>query len=125
MQGIYFIQDLAVILVIAGVVGWMCQRIGLSVVVGFLVAGILVGPHTPTFSFVSSPDRIETLAQLGMVFLMFSIGMRLSLRKLSRLGLSLLFAAMRASADDSRVRAVVRFSIAARVAASGGVACIA
>jgi monovalent cation:H+ antiporter-2, CPA2 family len=94
MHGIYFIQDLTVILVVAGVMGWICQRIGLSVIVGFLVAGILVGPYTPPFSFVSSPDRIETLAQLGLVFLMFSIGMRLSLRKLRRLGLSLLFAAM-------------------------------
>ena len=94
MHGIYFIQDLAVILIVAGVVGWMCQRIGLSVIVGFLVAGMVVGPYTPPFSFVSNPDRIETLAQLGLVFLMFSIGMRLSLRKLRRLGLSLLFAAM-------------------------------
>lgn len=94
MHGIYFIQDLAVILVVAGIMGWICQRVGLSVIVGFLVAGMVVGPYTSTFSFVSSPDRIETLAQLGLVFLMFSIGMRLSLRKLRRLGLSLLFAAM-------------------------------
>jgi monovalent cation:H+ antiporter-2, CPA2 family len=94
MHGIHFIQDLAVILLVAGVVGWVCQRIGLSVIVGFLVAGMVVGPFTPPFSFVSDADRIETLAQLGLVFLMFSIGMRLSLRKLRRLGLSLLFATM-------------------------------
>jgi CPA2 family monovalent cation:H+ antiporter-2 len=94
MHGINFIQDLTVILIVAGIVGWFCQRIGLSVVVGFLVAGMLVGPYTPPFAFVSDPERIETLAQLGLVFLMFSIGMRLSVRKLRRLGLSLLFAAM-------------------------------
>src|SRR5687768_5160167 len=94
MHGIYFIQDFAVILVVAGVMGWVCQRIGLSVVVGFLVAGIVVGSDALPFSFVSSPERIETLAQLGLVFLMFSIGMRLSVRKLRRLGLSLLFGAM-------------------------------
>jgi CPA2 family monovalent cation:H+ antiporter-2 len=94
MHGIYFIQDLAVILVVAGVMGWLCRRVGLSVIAGFLVAGILVGPHTQRFAFVSSPERIETLAQLGLVFLMFSIGMRLSVRKLRRLGLSLLFGAM-------------------------------
>jgi CPA2 family monovalent cation:H+ antiporter-2 len=92
MHGINFIQDLAVVLVVAGVVGWICQRIGLSVIVGFLVAGMVVGPYTPPFSFVSDTGRIETLAQLGLVFLMFSIGMRLSLRKLRRLGISLLFA---------------------------------
>lgn len=94
MHGINFIQDLAVILVVAGVVGWLCQRIGLSVVVGFLAAGMVVGPYTPPFALVSDAERIETLAQLGLVFLMFSIGMRLSLRKLRRLGLGLFLAAM-------------------------------
>lgn len=92
MQGLHFIQDLAIILMVAGVVGWICQRVGLSVIVGFIIAGILVGPHTPPFSFVADPERIGALAQLGLVFLMFSIGMRLSLRRLRRLGLSLVLA---------------------------------
>ncbi|PTY03215.1 sodium:proton exchanger [Opitutaceae bacterium EW11] len=90
MHGIDFIQDLAVILLVAGVVGWICSRIGLSVVAGYLVAGILVGPYTPPFTLVTDTARIETLAQIGLVFLMFSIGLRLSLRKLRRLGFSLL-----------------------------------
>ena len=58
MPGVAFIQDLAVILVVAGVVGWMCQRVGLSVVVGFLVAGILIGPHTGAFTFVTDFGRV-------------------------------------------------------------------
>ncbi len=94
MHGLHFIQDLAVVLIVAGVVGWVCQRIGLSVVVGFLVAGMVVGPYTPPFAFVTDTERIETLAQLGLVFLMFSVGMRLSLRKLRRLGASMFIAAM-------------------------------
>mgnify|MGYP001600330896 CR=1 FL=1 len=92
MHGIDFIQDLAVILAVAALVGWACQRIGLSVVVGFLVAGIVVGPHTPPFSLVTDPGRIDTAAQVGLVFLMFGIGLRLSVRKLRRLGLALLLA---------------------------------
>ena len=91
-HGFQFVQDLAVILIVAGVVGWVCQRIGLSVVVGFLAAGMVVGPYTPPATLVSNVDRIETLAQLGLVFLMFAIGLRLSLRKLRRLGLGLLAA---------------------------------
>lgn len=90
MHGIDFIQDLAVILLVAGCVGWICQRLGLSVVVGYLVAGIVVGPFTPPFALVTDIGRIETLAQVGLVFLMFSIGLKLSLRKLRRLGFSLL-----------------------------------
>ena len=92
MHGLFIIQDLAVILVVAGLVGWVCQRLGLSVVVGFLVAGIVVGPHTPPFALVTDTGRIETLSQLGLVFLMFGIGLGLSLRKLRRLGLGLLVA---------------------------------
>ncbi len=93
MHGIHFIQDLAIVLVVAGAVGWLCQRIGLSVVVGFLTAGILVGPKSPPFTLVHDAGSIETLAQLGLVFLMFSIGLQLSLRKLRRLGFALMLAA--------------------------------
>ena len=92
MPGIQFIQDLAIILVVAGTVGWMCQRLGLSSVVGFLAAGMVVGPFTPPFSLVTDEARIATAAQVGLVFLMFGIGLRLSLRKLRRMGLSLLLA---------------------------------
>src|SRR4051812_2738662 len=92
MHGIDFIKDLAVVMLVAGLVGWGCHRIGLSVVVGFLAAGILIGPHTPPFSLVSNDESIETLAQVGLIFLMFSIGMGLSLRKLRRLGVSLVLA---------------------------------
>jgi CPA2 family monovalent cation:H+ antiporter-2 len=92
MHGIDFIQDLAVVMLVAGLVGWLCHRAGLSAVVGYLAAGMVIGPYTPPFSLVSNITRIETLAQVGLVFLMFSIGMKLSLRKLRRLGLSLVVA---------------------------------
>ena len=92
MHGFHFIQDLAIILVVAGVVGWICQRIGLSVIVGFLVAGMVVGPYTPPITLVADVERVDTLAQIGLVFLMFSIGLQLSLRRLRRLGISLLVA---------------------------------
>jgi CPA2 family monovalent cation:H+ antiporter-2 len=92
MEAIGFIQDLAVMLVVAGLVGWVCQRFGLSSVVGYLVAGVVVGPYTPPFALVTDVPRVETLAQLGLVILMFSIGMRLNLQKLRSLGAGLLLA---------------------------------
>ncbi len=92
MQGVDFIQDMAVILAVAGLVGWFCQRVGLSVVVGYLAAGIVVGPFTPPFAFVTDVGRIDTAAQVGLVFLMFSIGMQLSLRRLRRMGPGLMLA---------------------------------
>lgn len=92
MHGIDFIQDLAVVVLVAGLVGWACQRAGLSVVVGYLVAGMAIGPFNLPVALVSDIDRIETLSQMGLVFLMFSIGMKLSFRKLRKLGLALVLA---------------------------------
>ncbi|HEU5124764.1 MAG TPA: cation:proton antiporter [Verrucomicrobiae bacterium] len=86
MEGIDFIEDLAEVMIAAGLFGALCKRIGLSVIVGYLAAGILLGPYTPPFAFVHDLERIHTLSQLGLVFLMFSIGLELSLNKLRSLG---------------------------------------
>jgi CPA2 family monovalent cation:H+ antiporter-2 len=91
-QGIFFIQDLALVLVVAAAAGWICQRAGLSVVVGYLIAGMLLSLHPFTETMLQDPARIERLAQAGLVFLMFGIGLRLSLRRLRRLGLSVMLA---------------------------------
>lgn len=92
MTGILFIQDLAVVLVIAGAAAWLCQRLGLSAIVGYLVAGAVIGPHTPPFSLVADSERVQTLAQVGLIYLIFSIGLNLSISRLKRLGLSVIAA---------------------------------
>jgi len=92
MDDIHFIQDLAIVLLAAGFAGALCKRIGLSVIVGYLAAGIFIGPYTPPFSFITDVARIQTLSQVGLVFLMFAIGLGLSLTKLGRLGLPTLVA---------------------------------
>lgn len=86
MQGLDLIQDFAILLLAAGVAGLVCKRIGLSVIVGYLVAGILIGPYTPPFSLIVDEGRIMALSQVGLVFLMFGIGLGLSLSKFARLG---------------------------------------
>lgn len=92
MQSISLIQDLATLLLAAGVAGALCRRIGLSVIVGYLVAGILIGPHTPPFSLIIDEERIMALSQVGLVFLIFSIGLGLSLSKFGRMGAATLIA---------------------------------
>ena len=86
MQGIDLIQDFGILLLAAGIAGILCRRLGLSVIVGYLVAGMLIGPHTPPFSFIADEGRIMALSQVGLVFLMFAIGLGLSLSKFARLG---------------------------------------
>lgn len=87
MQGVDLIQDFATLLLAAGVAGVLCKRIGLSVIVGYLLAGLAIGPHTP-FSLIVDEGRIMALSQVGLVFLMFSIGLGLSLTKFGRLGVA-------------------------------------
>jgi CPA2 family monovalent cation:H+ antiporter-2 len=92
MNELGLIQDLAIVLLAAGAAGIICRRLGLSVIVGYLVAGIVVGPYTPPFSWVLDVERIQTLSQVGLVFLMFGIGLGLSLGKLRRMGAPTLLA---------------------------------
>lgn len=87
MEGIQFIRDLGAVMLAATLAGWLCRRVGLSVVVGYLGVGILAGPFVPQLTLVEDTERIQTLAQLGLVFLMFSIGLQLSLQRLRAVGL--------------------------------------
>jgi CPA2 family monovalent cation:H+ antiporter-2 len=97
MGTIDLVQDLAIVTIVATIVGFFCQRIGLSSIVGFLIAGFLVGPHSLPFSHVSNEQAVQALSQLGLVFLMFSIGMELSIAKMRHLGLGIILAAILSS----------------------------
>ncbi len=81
------IQDLAIILGVAALVTFIFHRIRQPVVLGYIIAGFIVGPFTPPFSFISDTPNIKILAELGVVFLMFTLGLEFSFRKLSRVGL--------------------------------------
>ncbi|WP_221029876.1 cation:proton antiporter [Actomonas aquatica] len=89
-----FVQDLAIILIAAAIGGLVCRRLGLSPVVGYLVAGMAVGPYTPDWlGVVQHVDRVRLFAELGLVFLMFGIGLSFSLKRLRQLGLSVVVVA--------------------------------
>ena len=82
------IYDLALMLGIAGIVILLFQRIHQPVVLGYLVAGMIIGPYTPPYSFVNDIHNIKTLSELGVIFLMFSLGLEFSFQKLTRVGFS-------------------------------------
>ena len=94
MHTVQFIQDLAIIMLIAGFVTVLFHRLKQPVVLGYIVAGLIIGPYTPPFAFISDENTIKTLAELGVVFLMFSLGLEFSLRKLARVGITALVAAL-------------------------------
>jgi len=82
------IHDLAIILVIAGIVSLIFHKIHQPVVIGYIIAGIIVGPYTPPFPLVTDIRGIQLWAELGVIFLMFSLGLELSFRKMARVGIS-------------------------------------
>ncbi|MBT9235696.1 cation:proton antiporter [Pseudomonas inefficax] len=93
MHAISFIQDLAVIMLVAGVVTVLFHRLKQPVVLGYIVAGFIIGPHTPPFGLIHDEDTIKILAELGVIFLMFCLGLEFSLRKLFKVGATAFIAA--------------------------------
>jgi len=93
VHAISFIQDLAVIMLVAGMVTIIFHRLKQPVVLGYIVAGFIIGPHTPPFGLIHDEDTIKTLAELGVIFLMFCLGLEFSLRKLFKVGATAFIAA--------------------------------
>ena len=79
-------QDLSLILTLAAglgsalVFGYLTHRLGLSPIVGYLIAGVAIGPNTP--GFVANPELAEQLAEVGVILLMFGVGLQLHLDEL-------------------------------------------
>jgi CPA2 family monovalent cation:H+ antiporter-2 len=80
------IFDLAVMLGLAAIVMVLFRAIRQPVVLGYLVAGMIVGPYTPPYALVSDIPNIQTLSELGVIFLLFSLGLEFSFKKLMRVG---------------------------------------
>lgn len=84
-ESAHFLRDLAIVLAIAALMTLLARQVRLPAVVGYLIAGILIGPGTPV-TLIDDLDRIQILAELGVSLLLFSIGLEFSLRKLIRQG---------------------------------------
>ena len=94
MHGVDFIKDLAVIMLTAGVVTVIFHYLKQPVVLGYIIAGLIIGPYTTAFPFISDEKTIKTLGELGVVFLMFGLGLEFSLRKLAKVGATAFVAAI-------------------------------
>ncbi len=74
---------LTVVLCVAGVTTVVFQRLRQPVVLGYILAGLLIGPHLP-FPVVANPDVVHTLSELGVILLMFGLGLEFDLGKLAK-----------------------------------------
>lgn len=80
-----FLEDLAMVLCVAALTTVIFQAIRQPVVVGYLIAGLIVGPHVP-IPLLADQARIHTLSELGVILLMFALGLEFSVRRMVRLG---------------------------------------
>src|SRR3954469_18939987 len=94
MHPVTFLQDLAVVMIVAGFVTVLFHRLKQPVVLGYIIAGVIIGPHTPPFPLIHDKATIDTLSELGVILLMFSIGLEFSFRKLRKVGVTALSGAL-------------------------------
>ena len=80
------IEDLALILVVGAVTTLLFRSIKQPLVLGYIIAGLLVGPHLSLTPTVADTENVETLAEIGVIFLLFSLGLEFSFKKLMRVG---------------------------------------
>lgn len=88
-----FISDLALILISAGLVTLVFKRLKQPLVLGYIVAGFLAGPHMPYTPSVSDMTSIQTWADIGVIFLMFTLGLEFSFKKIVKMGVGPVIAA--------------------------------
>ena len=82
------ISDLAIILIIAGIVTVIFKWLKQPVILGYIVAGIMAGPSVSLVPTVSDPANIKIWADIGVIFLLFAMGLDFSFKKLINVGIT-------------------------------------
>ena len=85
MNESYFFQDLAVLMTAAGIVAVVFARLGWPKVLGYILAGVVMSPHTWGGSFLMDLSSTNTIGQLGVVFLMFGMGLSFSAKDMKKI----------------------------------------
>ena len=80
------IQDFAIIMVIASVMALVSYRLKQPLVIGYIAAGMIIGPYTPPFSFILHPEILNLLAEIGIVLLLCVVGLEYPIAKLRSVG---------------------------------------
>ena len=88
------IQDLALILIVASIVTLIFKRLKQPLVLGYIVAGFLVSPNMPYTASVADVANVHLWADIGVMFLLFSLGLDFSFKKILKMGASPIISAI-------------------------------
>ncbi|HXG74888.1 MAG TPA: cation:proton antiporter [Candidatus Nitrosotenuis sp.] len=80
------IQDFAVIMIIASIMALISYKLKQPMIMAYIIAGMIIGPHTPPFSLIVHVDILHVFAEIGIILLLFVIGMEFPIEKLRNIG---------------------------------------
>src|SRR6185312_12456464 len=81
-----FLQDFTIIMIVASVMALVSYKLRQPMVIGYIIAGMIIGPYTPPFSLVHNLDILNLFAEIGVILLLFVVGMEFPIEKLRRIG---------------------------------------
>ena len=93
-EELHLVSDLALILISAGIFTIISKALKQPLILGYIVAGFLVGPHLGLFPSVTDTHSVEQWSEIGIIFLLFSLGLEFSFKKLIKVGSSALIMAV-------------------------------
>lgn len=80
------IQDFAIIMILASIMALISYKLKQPLAIGYIIAGIIIGPHTPPFSLIWHMDILNLFAEIGIILLLFVVGMEFPIEKLRSIG---------------------------------------
>lgn len=93
-QSELIIQDFAVIMIIASIMALISYKLKQPMIMAYIVAGMIIGPYTPPFSLIAHVDILHVFAEIGIILLLFVIGMEFPIEKLKNIGKKATFIAV-------------------------------
>ncbi|MBR1644504.1 MAG: cation:proton antiporter [Bacteroidales bacterium] len=90
----HLITDLALILIVAGITTLIFKRLKQPLILGYILAGFLTGPHMPYTPSVEEMSNIQTWSEIGVIFIMFTLGLEFSFKRIVKMGIGPIIAAL-------------------------------
>lgn len=80
------LQDFTIIMIAASIMAMVSYKLKQPMVIGYIIAGMIIGPFTPPFSLISNFDVLNLFAEIGVILLLFVVGMEFPIEKLRKIG---------------------------------------
>ncbi|HJR84425.1 MAG TPA: cation:proton antiporter [Nitrososphaeraceae archaeon] len=80
------LQDFTIIMIVASIMAMVSYKLKQPMVIGYIIAGMIIGPFTPPFSLINNFDVLNLFAEIGVILLLFVVGMEFPIEKLRKIG---------------------------------------